>query len=120
VGVIQVLVDTSDESSGGSLSLLEVSLSFSGEGLGETSLGLKGKLSSVFVVFIGLLVHSSNSGVVGVKDIHGSNVLQWVLLLLGVERSVSSLVSQNALNGIRVDDLGNIGVGQDGSVEVIA
>jgi len=100
--------------------LLEVSLGFSAKILGETSLGLKGKLSSIFVIFVGLLVHSSNSGSVGVKDIHSTNVLQWVLLLLGVERLVSLLVSQNALDSIGVDDLGNVGVGQDSSVEMVA
>jgi len=47
-------------------------------------------------------------------------VSQWVLLLDGVKSLVASLVSDGTLDGIRVDDLGNIGVSQDGSVEVIS
>jgi len=92
----------------------------SGKVLGETSLGLEGKLSLVFVVFVGLLFHSSDGVNVGVEDFHGTDVLQWVLLLSGVEGLVGLLVSQSALDGIGVDDLGDVGVGQDGSVEVVA
>jgi hypothetical protein len=45
---------------------------------------------------------------------------QGVLLLDGVEGLVLSLGSDDGLDGIGVDDLGNIGVSQDGSVEVIS
>jgi len=55
-----------------------------------------------------------------VEGFHSIEVLQWVLLLLGVNWSVLSFVSDGTLYGIGVDDLGNIGVGQDSSVEVIS
>jgi len=88
--------------------------------LEETSLGLKGQFSSLSVVLVGLLVHSSDAGKVWVECLQSAKVLQWVLLLLGVHWLVLSTVSDGALNGIRVDDLSNVRVGQDGSVEVVA
>jgi len=72
------------------------------------------------VVFVGLLVHSSQDVGVGVQSLHSNGVLEWVLLLLGVEGSVVSSASDGGLDGIGVDDLGNIGVGQRGSVQVVA
>jgi len=116
VGVVQVLVNRGDESSRRLLSLLKVSLGFRSEILGETSLGLNSKISLGFVVVVGSLIHSSENRVMGVKDFHSSNVLQWVLLLSRVEGFVSLLGSQSALDSIGVDDLGNIRVGQHGSV----
>jgi len=55
-----------------------------------------------------------------VKGLQSTEVLQWVLLLLGVKRLVLSSVSDDALDGIGVDDLCDVRVGQDGSVEVVA
>ena len=89
-------------------------------GLGDTSLGLKSEFSSLSVVFVGLLVHSSQDVVVGVQSFHSNGVVQWVLLLLGVDGLVFLSVSDGSLDGIRVDDLGNIGVGEGGSVQVVA
>jgi len=113
-------VNIVNECSGGGLSLLVFLLLVSRLSLEETSLSLKGQFSSLSVVFVGLLVHSSDGGKVGVKSFQSVDVFQWVLLLLGVKRLVFSLVSDNALNGIGVDDLCDIRVGQDGSVEVVA
>ena len=109
-----------DESSGSALSLLVFLLLFSSLSLEETSLCLKGQFSSLFVVSVGLLVHSSNSGKVRVKSLQSTEVFQWVLLLLGVDGLVFSTVSHDALDGIGVDDLCDIRVGQGGSVEVIS
>jgi len=113
-------VDCVNESSGGVLSLLVLLLLFSSLSLEETSLCLKSQLSSLSVVFIGLLVHSSDGSKVWVELLQSVKVLQWVLLLLGVEGLVFFSVSDNALNGIGVDDLCDIRVGQDGSVEMVA
>jgi len=120
VSVIEVLVDTSNESLGSSLSLLIVLLFFSTSGFGDSSLGLKSKFSLLSVVFVGLLIHSSNGDSVGVQFFQSRDVCQGVLLLLGVEDSVLFLVSKSTLDGIGVNDLGNIRVGQDSSVEVIS
>lgn len=87
---------------------------------GESSLGLKSDFSLGSVVLVSLLVHSSDDVSVWVQGFHGSGVFQWVLLLDGVEWGVVLSVSNNALDGIGVDDLGNISVGQDGSVEMIS
>lgn len=120
MGIVKVLLDTSHESSGGSSSGLVVLLFFSRSTGGDTSLVLKSEFSLGSVVFVGLLFHSSEGGSVGVKGILGSEVSQGVLLLDGVEDSVLSLGSDDRLDGIGVDDLGNIGVSQDSSVEVIS
>lgn len=88
--------------------------------LGETSLGLDGEFSLLSVVFVGSLFHLSNSEVVGVKSFHGFSILQGVLLLGSVKGSVFLLVSDNALDGIGVDDLSDISVGKDSSVEVVS
>jgi hypothetical protein len=95
-------------------------LFFSGHGLEESSLGLNSKFSSLSVIFVGLLFHSLNVSQIGVQFFHSTDVLQWVLLLLRVEGSVFLAVSDSRLNSIGVDDLGNIRVGQDSSVEVIS
>lgn len=120
VGVVQVLVNVGDESLGSGLSGLVFLLLISSLGLGDTSLGLKSEFSSLLVVFVGLLVHSSQDVVVGVQSFHSSGVLQWVLLLLGVDGLVLFSVSDGGLDGIGVDDLGNVGVGEGGSVQVVA
>jgi len=113
-------VNTRDESSGGLLSLLILFLLISALALGESSLGLDGKFSLLSVVLIGSLFHSSKSNSMGVQSFQGSNVLQRVLLLLRMKRFVFNLVSDSALDGIGVDDLSNIRVGKDGSVEVVS
>ena len=115
-----MLVDVVNESSGGLLSSLNGLLFFSAQRSGESSLVLKSEFSLGSVVFVGLLVHSSDDVGVWVKGFHSSLVSQWVLLLDGVEWSVVSSVSDNALDGIGVDDLSDISVGQDGSVEMIS
>jgi len=86
----------------------------------ESSLGLKSKFSLGSVVFIGLLVHSSKDRSMWVQFVQSFVVGQWVLLLDLVNMLVFFLVSDGILNGVRVDDLGNISIGQDGSVEVIS
>lgn len=120
MGIVKVLLDTSHESSGGGSSGLLLLLFISRSTSTDTSLVLKSEFSLGSVVFVGLLFHSSEGGSMGVKGISGSVVGQGVLLLDSVEDSVFSLVSDGALDGIGVDDLGNIGVSQDGSVEVIS
>lgn len=120
VSFVQVLVNVDDESSGDLLSLLVFLLLVSSLGLGDTSLGLKSEFSSLSGVLVGLLVHSSQDVVVGVQSFHSNGVLQWVLLLLGVDGLVLLSVSDGSLDGIRVDDLGNVGVGEGGSVQVVA
>jgi hypothetical protein len=120
VGIVKVLLDTSDESSGSRSSGLLFLLFFSGSTSGDTSLVLKSEFSLGLVVGVGLLFHSSEGGSVGVKGVLGGVVGQGVLLLDAVKSLVGSLVSDDGLDGIGVDDLGNIGVSQDGSVEVIS
>jgi len=120
VGIVKVLLNTSHESSGGVSSGLLFSL-FLGRSTGrDTSLVLKSEFSLGLVVSVGLLFHSSDGGSMGVKGILSGVVSQGVLLLDGVKGSVLSLVSDSRLDGIGVDDLGNIGVGQDSSVEMIS
>jgi len=118
--ISQVFVEGGDESSRCVLSLLVFLLLFSSLGLEEASLGLKGQFSSLSIVSVGLLVHSSNSGKVRVECLQCLEVFQWVLLLLRVDWLVFSFVSDGTLDGIRVDDLGNIRVGQDSSVEMVS
>jgi len=120
ISVVQALVDTRDEGSGSSLLGFVLFLFISRLALGETSLGLKGEFSLLSVVFIGSLFHSSKGNSMGVQFFQSSNILQWVLLLGRVKGSVDLLVSDNALNGVGVDDLSDIGVGKDGSVEMIS
>jgi hypothetical protein len=120
VGIVKVLLDTNHESSGSRSSGLLVLLFFSGSTSGDTSLVLKSEFSLGLVVRVGLLFHSSDGGGIRVKGILGGVVSQGVLLLDSVESSVLSLVSDGRLDGIGVDDLGDVGVGQDGSVEVIS
>jgi hypothetical protein len=120
VGIIEVLLDTNEESLGSSSSGLLVLLFFSRSTSRDTSLVLKSKFSLGLVVSVGLLIHSSNGGGIRVEGVLGGVVSQGVLLLGRVEDSVFSLVSDDGLDGIGVDDLGNIGVGQDGSVEMIS
>jgi len=120
MSIIEVLLDTSHESSRSRSSGLLFLLFFSRSASRDSSLVLKSKFSLGSVVFIGLLFHSSKSSSMRVQSVLSSVVSQGVLLLDGVKSLVFSLVSDNRLDGIRVDDLGNIGVGQDGSVEVIS
>ncbi len=120
MGIVKVLLDTGHESSGGSSSGLVVLLFFSRSTGGDTSLVLKSEFSLGSVVFVGLLFHSSKSSSMGVQSVLGGEVSQGVLLLDGVEDLVLSLGSDDGLDGIGVDDLGNIGVSQDSSVEVIS
>jgi len=67
IGIIEVFVNASDESLRSSLSLLVVLLFFSTSGFRDSSLGLKSEFSLLSVVFIGLLVHSSNGDSVWVQ-----------------------------------------------------
>ena len=120
MGIVKVLLDTGHESSGGRSSGLLFLLFISTSTSGDTSLVLKSEFSLGSVVFVGLLFHSSEGGSVGVQGVLGGVVSQGVLLLDGVKNLVFSLVSDDGLDGIGVDDLGNIGVSQDGSVEVIS
>jgi len=113
-------VDTVDESSGGLLVGLLLLLLISALALGDSSLGLDGEFSLLSVVFAGSLVHLSKSDGVGVQSFHSGGVLQGVLLLDDVNRLVGLLVSDSALDGVGVDDLSDIGVGKDGSVEVVS
>jgi len=118
--IIEALVDTVDESSGGLLVGLLLLLLISALALGDSSLGLDGEFSLLSVVFAGSLVHLSKSDGVGVQSFHSGGVLQGVLLLDDVNRLVGLLVSDSALDGVGVDDLSDIGVGKDGSVEVVS
>jgi hypothetical protein len=120
VGIVKVLLDTGHESSGSSSSGLLVLLFVSRSTSRDTSLVLKSKISLGLVVSVSLLFHSSNGGSIRVKGILSDVVSQGVLLLDGVKSSVLSLVSDGRLDGIGVDDLGNIGVSQDSSVEMIS
>jgi len=120
ISIIQLVVNISDESSGSSLSSLVFLLFFRGSGLGDTSLSLKGQFSSLSVIFSSLFVHSSNSVKVWVQGFSGSFTLQGVSLDGIVNGDAFLSVSNNRLNGIGVDDLGNIRVSQDSSVEVIS
>lgn len=56
----------------------------------------------------------------GVESLQSTEVGQWILLLLGVDWLVFFTVSDGALDSIRVDDLCDIRVGQDSSVEVVS
>jgi len=94
--ISQVFVEGGDESSRCVLSLLVFLLLFSSLGLEEASLGLKGQFSSLSIVSVGLLVHSSNSGKVRVECLQCLEVFQWVLLLLRVDWLVFSFVSDGS------------------------
>jgi len=113
-------LDTRHESSGSLLVGLIFLLFISALALGETSLGLNGEFSLLSVVFVGSLFHLSKGDGVGVQLSQSINILKGVLLLLGVKGLVFLLVSDGALNGVGVDDLSDISVGKDGSVEVVS
>jgi hypothetical protein len=113
-------MDGGDESSRSSLSVLVFFLFLRSHSLGQTSLGLKSDFSLGSVVFVGLLIHSSNNSSIWVQDFHSGVVLQWVLLLDRVKSLVILLVSDGRLDGVGVDDLGDISVGEDSSVEMIS
>jgi len=113
-------LDTRHEGSGSLLVGLIFLLFISALALGETSLGLNGEFSLLSVVFVGSLFHLSKGDGVGVQLSQSINISKGVLLLLGVKGLVFLLVSDGALNGVGVDDLSDISVGKDGSVEVVS
>jgi len=113
-------LDTSHEGSGSLLVGLILLLFISALALGETSLGLNGEFSLLSVVFVGSLFHLSKGNGVGVQSFHSFSILQGVLLLDGVKGLAFLLVSDGALDGVGVDDLSDISVGKDGSVEVVS
>jgi len=113
-------LDTRHESSGSLLVGLVSLLFISALALGETSLGLNGEFSLLSVVFVGSLFHLSKGNGVGVQSFHSDGTLQGVLLLDVVKGLVFLLVSDGALDGVGVDDLSDISVGKDGSVEVVS
>jgi hypothetical protein len=75
-------------------------------------------------VLLGLLESLGLSGTlnlgVWVKFLHGSLVLQWVLLGRSLDEWVALLLTELALNLIRVDDSGKISAGHHASVECVA
>jgi len=114
-----VLKDARHISIGVLLSVLEFLLLVLAQTGIATSLALKSFLSLLSVGFVGFLFHSGNVVSVGVDGIH--NVLVGVgvdLLLVGLLGLL--LVSDGSLDFIRVDDSGDVGVGDDSLVEVIS
>jgi len=76
-------------------------------------------LSLLGILFSLLLGHSSNSFVVGVQGVLDGSLSETVSLAF-VVGSVGSGGSDDRLDFVGVDDLGNIGVGEDGSVESVS
>jgi len=113
-------VDAVDVSSGDFLVGVISLLFFSALAFRESSLALNGEFSLLSIVFVGSLFHLSKNNSVGVQSFQSNNILQGVLLLGSVNGLVFLLVSDNALNGIGVDDLSDIGVGKDSSMEMIS
>jgi len=79
-------------------------------------------LNEIGLLLVSLLfgdqLSSAGSLGVGVELDQESEVLEWVLLV-GVDLLLGDLVSENGLDFIGVDDSGNIGVGEDGSGELV-
>lgn len=98
------------------------------EGNSSGSLGLSGGLSgslgsggSVLVsLLLSLLFGGSSDGVVGVKFVHETLVLEGVLLLLVVENLVGSDLSELGLDLVAVDDSSEVSAVHDVSVEDVA
>jgi len=120
VGVIDALVNTVDPFLGSSLSSFTFSLLFLGKTGRDTSSGFKGILSLLSVFFVSLLFLGTNSVGVRVKSLTGGVVGKWVLLSGGVEVEVSLLGSYNTLDFVRVDDLSDVWVGKERSLEVVS
>jgi len=75
MGVVEVLVDTFDVSSGSLLVSLISLLLISALAFAESSLGLNGEFSLLSVVFIGSLFHLSKSNSVGVQSFQSNDIL---------------------------------------------
>ena len=114
-----MLLDASHVRVGVLLSVLKGLLLFLGQSGVNTSLGLEGFLSLLSVGFVGGLFHSGGVDSVGVEGFHGGFVVVGVDLL-GVNLGGLSLFSDGVLDGVGVDDLGNVGVGEDGLVDLVS
>jgi len=119
VGIIELLVDVVDPSSGGFLSVLEFNFLFLGEGLEETSLLGNSIVSLLLVGSLGFSLCLSDDSRVGVQGFEGLLVLEWVGFMF-VSRFVFSGSSNDRLNFVGVYDFSNIGVGNNSSVEFIS
>lgn len=84
------------------------------------ALGLDGGLAGSLAGSNILDLSGLQSFVSRVQALHQSTVLKWVLLGLGVKSIVALYVSQLALNGITVDDLGKVSDVHEVSLELIA
>lgn len=109
-GVFESLVQS--ELSGSSLGLLG--------GTSLRSLVLKSGNTGGLTGNNSLLLGGTGSSRVGVKLLHGSSVLERVLLGLVVGSDRGSHVSELGLNGIRVDNSGEISASDGGSVKLVA
>jgi len=101
---------------GGELSGLAFSLLF----LGKGSLGLKSFLSLLVVLFVGGLFNLVKGLGVWVELFKSLSVGEWVLSSSGDWSGIVSLWSDDALDFVGVDDLSDIRVGDQMSLEVVS
>jgi len=118
MSVVQVLFKSLDPVVRSLLSGLQSNLLFLGQRLGDASLGSQSLLSLLGIVGGLFLSHSVNGFEVGVQVVSGSSLVEGVLLA-GMGSAVGLGSSNDRLDFVGVDDLGNIRVGQDGSVESV-
>lgn len=120
IGLIQVLEHVADPCLRCGLPFLPLSLLFLGQRLRKSSLGCQRFLSLLPAFLIGFFRCLLHNNGVGVQNFEGLLVLEWVLLLNLVEGSVLVCGSHHALDRVGVDDPGEVGVAEDGSVELVA
>lgn len=116
--IVQVLNDVLEPSLGSSLSGLESLLLVLGQGFRDSSLLFKSLSSLLFIGLVGLSLGLSHGFGVGVQLVHELVVLQGVLHLSFVGDEVFLGRSDNRLDFVRVDDSGDVSVGQDGSFQL--
>ena len=93
---------------------------FLSEGFGDSSLGIQSLLSLLAVLLIGLSGGVLDKDSVGVQSLEGLDVAQRVLLLDLMEGLVLVGDSDDILDLIGVDDSGQVGVGQQRAVQLVA
>lgn len=88
------------------------------QGFRDSSLLFKGFSSLGSVVLVGLSLGFSDGFGIGVQFIHELLVVQGVLHLSLMGNIVGLGGSDNGLDFVRIDDSGDVGVGEDGSLQL--
>lgn len=102
------------------LELVSGGMSVLGEGLADTTFGLFVFFTGLSAGFVLFFISFSSDGSVWVESVHEFAVGKRVFLLDEVEDFIVTRRFELGLNFIGVNDTGNIGGGEDGSLEVVS